>query len=154
MRLALTKRADYAVRACLYLAGTDTSDPIPSRVIARAMDIPARFLPQVLGDLARASVVESVNGQRGGYRLARPAGELSLLDCIEAVEGPSISTHCVLESRACRREDSCALHPAWMEAQQSFVDVLGRQRISEVAALYMGSLVVDGPDGPGRSSPR
>ena len=92
MRLALTRRADYAVRACLYLATVEHGEPVPGRVIAEAMDIPVRFVPQILGDLTRASVVDSVNGQRGGYRLARPAADLSLLDCIEAVEGPTIST--------------------------------------------------------------
>ncbi len=153
MRLALTRRADYAIRACLHLASAGHADPVPSRVIAEAMDIPVRFLPQILGDLARASVVDSVSGQRGGYRLAREAAGLSLLDCIEAVEGPTISTHCVLETRACRRDSPCAVHPAWIEAQEGFVAALARQSLAEVAARFTGGPVLDGLEGPGRSVP-
>jgi Rrf2 family protein len=153
MRLALTRRADYAIRACLHLASAGHGEPVPSRVIAEAMDIPVRFLPQILGDLARASVVDSVSGQRGGYRLARPAAGLSLLDCIEAVEGPTISTHCVLETRACRRDRPCAVHPAWMEAQEGFVAALARQSLAEVATRFTGGPVLDGLEGPGRSVP-
>jgi Rrf2 family protein len=153
MRLALTRRADYAIRACLHLASVEHNEPVPSRVIAEAMGIPVRFLPQILGDLSRASVVDSVSGQRGGYRLARPAAGLSLLDCIEAVEGPSISTHCVLETRACRRDSPCAVHPAWIEAQEGFVAALARQSLAEVAARFTGGPVPDGLAGPGRSAP-
>ena len=153
MRLALTKRADYAIRACLHLATVGHSEPVPSRAIAEAMDIPARFLPQVLGDLARAGVLDPVNGQRGGYRLARSPERLSLLDCIEAIEGPSISTQCVLETRACRPDGACAVHPSWMEAQEGFVAALARHSIAEVAARFMGSEVLDGLEGPGRSTP-
>jgi Rrf2 family protein len=152
MRLALTRRADYAIRACLYLATVERGEPVPSRVIADAMAIPVRFLPQILGDLTRASVVGSVSGQRGGYRLAQPAAGLSLLDCIEAVEGPSISTNCVLETRACRGDNPCAVHPAWIEAQEGFVAALARQSLAEVAARFTGVPILEGLEGPGRSA--
>ena len=152
MRLALTRRADYAIRACLYLATVEHGEPVPSRVIADAMAIPVRFLPQILGDLTRASVVGSVSGQRGGYRLAQPAASLSLLDCIEAVEGPTISTQCVLETRACRGDSPCAVHPAWIEAQEGFVAALARQSLAEVAARFTGVPILEGLEGPGRSA--
>jgi Rrf2 family protein len=152
MRLALTKRADYAIRACLHLATVGHSEPVPSRVIAEAMDIPSRFLPQVLGDLARAGVLDPVSGQRGGYRLARSPARLSLLDCIEAIEGPSMSTQCVLETRACRRDGACAVHAGWIEAQEVFLASLARQSLADVAARYTGGAVSDGPAGPGRSA--
>jgi Rrf2 family iron-sulfur cluster assembly transcriptional regulator len=152
MRLALTKRTDYAIRACLYLATLEREGPVPSREIAEVMDIPVRFLPQVLGGLARAGVVDSVNGQRGGYRLARPADGLSLLALIEAIEGPTLSTQCVLETRACRRDSPCAVHPAWSEAQEGFVSALGRRSLAEVAARYRSGQVMDGLVGPGRSA--
>jgi len=152
MRLALTKRADYAMRACLFLASVGHADPVPSRVIAEAMDIPARFLPQVLADLSRASIVESINGKRGGARLARPPERLSLLELIEAVEGPALSTQCVLEERACRRDSPCAIHPAWIEAQEAFVSALGRRSLADVAVRYRSGDSPYGLDGPGRSA--
>ena len=92
MRLELTKRGDYAVRAMLALArgagaGATASGLLSARRISDAMAIPVRFLPQVMGDLQRANLVEAAPGRSGGYRLARPATEISLLEVIEAVEG-------------------------------------------------------------------
>src|SRR6187397_541724 len=80
MRLELTKRGDYAVRAMLALArgthaGVQANGLLSARRISDAMGIPVRFLPQVLGDLQRASLVEAAPGRSGGYRLTRPAAE-------------------------------------------------------------------------------
>ena len=68
-------------------AGPTPNGLLSARRIAGAMGIPVRFLPQVLGDLQRANLVEAAPGRSGGYRLTRPAAEISLLEVIEAVEG-------------------------------------------------------------------
>jgi len=87
MRLQLTKRTDYAIRACLYLASGDHPGPASSRRIAQHMEIPERFLSQVLGDLTQAGIVEAQIGRSGGYRLRRSPNRLSILELIETVEG-------------------------------------------------------------------
>ena len=66
-----------------------------------------------LGDLARAGLVESTNGKFGGYRLRRDPAELTLLELIETIEGPSRSVQCVLEERPCGDDRPCALRPGW-----------------------------------------
>ncbi len=71
MRLQLTKRTDYAIRACLYLASNQSERPASSALIAGQMEIPERFLPRVLGDLNKAGIVEAQIGRSGGYRLLR-----------------------------------------------------------------------------------
>jgi Rrf2 family protein len=88
MRLELTRRGDYAVRAMLSLAEHGGNGWLSVARISAAMDIPERFLPRVMAELARSGLVEGHLGRTGGYRLARPAASITLLDVI----GPSSTT--------------------------------------------------------------
>jgi Rrf2 family protein len=134
MRLQLTKRTDYAIRACLYLASNGRAGPASSRRIAEHMDIPERFLPRVLADLSEAGIVEAKIGRSGGYRLQRSPDRLSILELIETVEGASRSSTCVLRQRACDASRPCAFHPVWEEAQTAFIDVLATTTLTDLAA--------------------
>lgn len=132
MRLRLTKRTDYAIRACLMLAeGSET--PLSRRRIAERMSIPDHFLAQILADLSRAGMVRAVKGKLGGYLLSRDAATLTLLAIIEAVEGPSRSDQCVLENRSCGAPGPCLMHSAWSTAQSAFIEVLAATTIVDVA---------------------
>ena len=86
MRLELTRRADYAIRTTICLAREGSDRLVSAPVIARRMEVPARFLPQIMQDLTRAGIVEALPGRGGGYRLTRVPNEVSLLEVIEAVE--------------------------------------------------------------------
>jgi Rrf2 family protein len=123
MRLQLTRRADYAVRAMLALARQDAGLLSGGR-IAATMDIPPRFVAQVMGDLVVAGLVEARTGRAGGYRLARPAGEISILEIVGAVEGDSRRRTCVLRSVACSREGFCDVHEIFSRAQDALLDRL------------------------------
>lgn len=149
MRLRLTKRTDYAIRACLLLAVTPDV-AVSSRRIAERMDIPDRFLPQVLGDLSRAGFVDATAGKLGGYRLRRHPASLTLLELVEAVEGPTRSEQCVLEERACDGGRPCALHPVWSAAQSAFLHVLSSTNLADIAARQWA---VDAGRHDGHSSP-
>ena len=83
MRLSLSSR--YALHAVVYIAAVKKTDPVASNVIAQARGISDRFLLKVLRPLISAQILKSVKGPHGGYRLGRPASEISLLDVIEAV---------------------------------------------------------------------
>ena len=133
MRLQLTKRTDYAIRACLHLAAEDRC-PISGRLIAERMGIPGRFLPQVMADLIRAGIVGAVSGKNGGYCLRRDATAVSLLQLVEAVEGPGSYEGCATGSGPHGEEPGCLLHSAWAEARAAFVDVLARTSIAQLAA--------------------
>ena len=149
MRLRLTKRTDYAIRACMLLS-VSPDVPVSSRRIAGRMAVPDRFIPHVLADLARAGLVESTSGKLGGYRLRRDPAELTLLELVETMEGPSRSEQCVLEERPCAPEQGCALHPVWSAAQSAFIQVLATTSLAEIATRQW-SVDVNRPDG--RSSP-
>jgi Rrf2 family protein len=132
VRLELTKRGDYAVRAMLALAG-DGDGLLSVRRIAADMAIPPRFLPQVMGDLVRAGLVEGVPGRGGGYRLSRPAAEISLLTIVEAIEGDSRRTSCVLRGGPCRGDGACAVHATFIAAEEGMIAALEGMTLADVA---------------------
>lgn len=133
MRLELTKRGDYAVRAMIALARGD-GERLSARRIADAMEIPVRFLPQVLGDLQRAGLVAAAPGRSGGYRLARAAEGISLLEVIEAVEGESRRRSCVLRGGPCGRDGTCDVHDVFFAGQEALLATFAAATLSALAS--------------------
>lgn len=133
MKLELTKRGDYAVRAMIALARTD-EDLRSVRSIAEEMRIPPRFLPQVMADLVRAGLVDAVQGRSGGYRLSAPAARISLLDVVEAAEGASRRETCVLRGGPCGRDGDCSVHAAFAAAEDAMITALSAVALSDVSA--------------------
>src|SRR6478735_1016060 len=88
--MRISARADYAVRAAVELAAAGDG-PTKGDALARAQDIPVKFLENILGDLRHAGIVRSQRGADGGYWRARPAGEITVDNVIRAVEGPLAS---------------------------------------------------------------
>jgi Rrf2 family protein len=133
MRLELTRRGDYAVRAMLALAQVPPTDGLLSaRRIAARMGIPAAFLPQVMRDLMAVGLVAATTGRSGGYRLARPASEISVLEVIESVEGDGRRIACVLRGSPCGSDGFCDAHSVFFAAQEAMLD---RLRVATLAEL-------------------
>lgn len=123
MRLDLTKRSDYAIRAMLALAKTE-GGLLSSRKIAHEMKIPPRFLPQIMGDLTRAGLVDAHPGRAGGYRLAKPADSVNLLTVIEAVEGDPHRQICIMRGTACGSDGECGVHYVFYAAAGALLEHL------------------------------
>jgi len=119
MRLELTRRGDYAVRAMLALSAQDAGPWLSATRISRTMSIPERFLPRVLRDLARAGLVEARAGRTGGYRLARPSSAITLFDVIDAVEPEQDDRRCILRGIPCSPDGRCAVHDTFDEARRA-----------------------------------
>jgi Rrf2 family protein len=156
MKMTMGKRGDYAVRAVLMLARNFGSGRRKSREIAAAMAIPERFLPQILADLIRGGIVTSVAGPDGGYELARPPAEVTLLEVVETAEGSIRNEKCVLRGGPCHWDVACAVHPAWAAAQDAFVESLRRHSFADLAAtdelLEAGTAPVPAGDTPPSSA--
>jgi Rrf2 family protein len=133
MRLELTKRGDYAVRAMIALTRGAGNGLLSARRISDAMGIPVRFLPQVLTDLQRAGFIEAAPGRAGGYRLCRDPEAVSLLDVIEAVEGDSRRVACVLRGGPCGRDGFCDVHHVFFEGQEALRGTFARSSLAELA---------------------
>ncbi len=138
MELSLGKRADYTVRAMVDLANHHGDGRRKTAQIAAEMDIPGSYLPQLLAELVRAGLVCSVAGRKGGYVLTRPPEEISLLDAIEAADGPMVASVCVLRGGPCRWDGTCAIHDPWARAQEAFRQSLSATTFAEIAAIDAG----------------
>ena len=118
------------------------------------MSIPVRFLPQVMGDLVAAGIVEATTGRAGGYRLTRPSSAISVLDVVEAVEGDSRRRTCVLRGGPCGLDGHCDVHDLFFEAQDAMLQILGQARLADLPVRRGGHLpVIDGPLRTGRLRP-
>lgn len=136
MRLSLTRRGDYAVRAMFALSALEPGQLLSARALSQAMTIPPRFVTAVLADLTHAGLVHAREGRTGGYWLARAAAQITLLEIIEAVEGDSRRTECVLLDGACRTagagNEPCAVHHFFFAAQEALLSELRAARLSEL----------------------
>ena len=133
MQMTLGSKGDYSVRAVLDLARSYGVSRRKTREISDKMDIPPKYLPQVMGDLIRAGLVESVAGPGGGYSLARRPNDVSLLEVVEAAEGPIRNTKCLMRGGPCHWHDACSLHEAWAEAQDKMVSQLAKTSFAQLA---------------------
>ncbi len=86
--MKLTRASSYALHAVAHMAAVGENRPLASHHIAQARGIPDRFLLKVLKPLVSAQILRSVKGPNGGYRLARPANKITMLEIVEAVDGP------------------------------------------------------------------
>ena len=135
MDLTLTRRGDYAVRAALCLAGVyGQGGYLKIREVSTAMHLPVSYTPQVLKLLATAGLVEAKAGRGGGYRLTRQPRDVSLLEVVEAAEGPLLPERCILRGGPCRWEDACAVHPAWAAAVEACRGSLATTTLADLVA--------------------
>lgn len=139
MRLELTLRADYAVRAALAIAVLDREGPVSARRIAERMDIPGPFLAHVLSDLVRAGLVLGTTGRSGGYRLTRSAADINLLQVVDAVEGDGSIGRCVLRGGPCRLDGTCAVHGPFMAATEALRRELRLANLADLAVDGLGA---------------
>jgi Rrf2 family protein len=120
------------VRAVLYLATRDPQLRVPTAEIGQQQKIPVTFLAKIVAQLAAAGILHSTRGAHGGVSLGRPADEISLLEIVEAIDGPMLLNDCVADPTACPVGDTCPVHPVWCEAQSELVSKLGRTTFAQL----------------------
>ncbi len=150
MRLELTHKGDYAVRAMIALARSNGEGLLSVPRIAERMAIPPRFLPQVMTDLVRAGLVEARPGRSGGYRLARPADSVTILEIIRAAEGDGRRRACVLRGSPCGSDGHCDVHDVFTRAQDAILAELGQ---ADLASVVRSDVAGSRPPDPGLKPP-
>lgn len=110
----ITRKTDYAIRCVLHLA-QKKGETIMVNEIASEREIPKSFLAKILQKLAKAGIVESLRGVKGGFRLAKKPSAISLLEVVEAMEGSVAMNICAVDKKACGFSSTCVVHPVWVD---------------------------------------
>lgn len=132
--MTLSRRGDYVMRSAILLARAfDSGESRKIREVVAETAIPATFASQILADLVRARLAASRAGRDGGYRLLRPPEEISVLEVVEAAEGPLHAERCALGDDPCRWEAVCPLHETWTRATAELRELLAATTLAEVA---------------------
>jgi Rrf2 family protein len=118
--MQITRQADYAVRAVLYLAQLGADRRAATSQIAQEQQIPPSFLAKIVSQLSVAGLLQTSRGARGGVSLARSPEQISLLEVVEAIDGPIFLNECVANG-TCNFGDSCPMRPIWCDAQSELV---------------------------------
>jgi Rrf2 family protein len=131
--MQLTRAADYAVRVMIHLAGLPPETRASRAELAAAAECPEQFLSKVLQSLTRAGLVLSHRGNTGGFELPNIHRAASLLEVVEAIEGPIRLNICLNSDRSCARQEWCPAHDVWVNAQAAVAQVLRDASISALA---------------------
>lgn len=131
--MILSASATHALRALAFLAARPAGEAVLGRDLARKVGIPAHYLAKVLATLARAGVLSASRGAKGGYRLARPAARIKLLEVVEPFEGKRSRPGCLLRpGKPCRASGACSAHAAWSGVKEGYVDFLERTTVKDI----------------------
>jgi Rrf2 family protein len=133
----ITRATEYAIRAILYMASQPQGKIILKKDICRAQEITPAFLTKILQPLIKAGIVGSQRGVGGGFFLAKPTAEITLLDVVTTQEGPVYLNQCLIEGNQCDREFFCPVHGVWGDIRAEFMAILSRYDFSTLAARQM-----------------
>lgn len=133
--MQITRQADYALRAMYHLSKLDPNERAATSQIAQEQRIPPSFLAKIISQLSIAGLIHTSRGARGGVSLARPPAEISILEVVEAIDGPIMLNECTTSPDACPFGEECPIRPLWCQAQEELVE---RLRVTSFAAFQNG----------------
>jgi len=132
--LRFTKRADYGLMAIHYIASQSDEGAVSAKRIAEEFQIPPERLAKILQQLAKKHLIESHNGPKGGYVLARTPGEITVGQVVRALEGPLRIVSCMVENDNCAQFSRCNLRRPVQKIQVSISTLLDTMTLAELAA--------------------
>ncbi len=125
--------ATHALRALAHLAAGEGEEATLGRELARKVQVPSHYLAKVLATLARTGVLTATRGAHGGYRLARPARQIRLLDVVEPFEGKRARPGCLLRpGEPCREGAACSAHAAWSGVKTTYLRFLETTTLADI----------------------
>src|SRR5438270_13494240 len=131
--MRISAKADYAVRAVVELAASQDGTPVKAELVAKAQGIPLNFLENILGELRHAGIVRSQRGAEGGFRLGKPAGQVTIADVIRAVEGPLATVRGGPPEESSYPGPAAELPRVWIAVRKSLRSVVERVTVADVA---------------------
>ena len=134
MSMQITRQADYAIRAVLYLAQIKDGSRTATSIVAKEQHIPPSFLAKIVTQLSLAGVLHTSRGAHGGVMLAREPKDISLLDVIQAIDGPLQLSECVEDGGFCTFERNCPIRSIWSHLQEELAVHLQKTDFAQLAA--------------------
>lgn len=134
--MQITRQADYAIRAVLYISKLGQNQRAATSQIAQEQHIPPSFLAKIISQLSIAGVLQTSRGARGGVMLAKAPDEISLLDVVESIDGPIALNECVNDEQGCTFGEECPLRSIWCDAQDDLVHRLRSTNFAQFAAAH------------------
>lgn len=131
--MQITHEADYATRAILHLARIGKNGHVATSQVAKEQQIPPAFLVKIISQLSTAGILHTSRGARGGVRLAREPKNITLLEVIEAIDGPIHLNECVEVNGICSFEDNCPMRLVWCDAQNELVSKLKNTNFEQLS---------------------
>jgi Rrf2 family protein len=126
------KTGVHAIRALAQLTGLSEGQSLGAAQIAEKIDAPPNYLAKLLRILARQGLVESHKGPGGGFRLARDARKIRLLDVVEPIERITRWNGCILGQKDCSDENPCAIHDRWKQLRVGYLAMLAETTIADL----------------------
>ena len=148
MALRLTNAGDYAIRSMIFIASLPEDAVVLRSEICETQKIPSSFMAKILRSLVRAQLLRSTRGVNGGFSLAKEPKEISLLDILEAIEGPLSLTDCVPNPEECEHSSNCPANSVWSRVQSSIREILLTSSLEELVSTPRRNnrvVFVDGP---------
>jgi len=129
--MRLTARSEYGLLALIDLGGRFGEGPVSARGVAERQGIPTKFLEQLMAAMRKAGLVTASRGARGGFALSRDPSEISVLEVVEALEGPLAPTSCD-GGHLCGRSGACAAAAVWSRATEALRDVFTTTSVGDL----------------------
>lgn len=123
---------DYAMRALVYLAEHPDEGAVSVKTLADLGDIPIDYAYKVMRKLSEANITNSYMGAKGGFILGRAPENITLLDVIDAIQGPVCVSNCVINPGVCHRRPTCRVSPRWGRIQKSIMDLLNQTTLANI----------------------
>ena len=125
---------EYAIRGLSELAIRGEDKPVMLDELVTGTDLPRDFLAKVFQKLVRGGVLKSAKGRGGGFRLARPAHEITLIHIVEAIDGPQTLDQCAVGLERCNDQMPCPQHDLYKPIRQRLKDYLTTTTLADLAA--------------------
>lgn len=129
---------DYAMRMLVYLAMNGNGGPVSAAVLVKTQRIPLDFAYKILQKLGRAKLVKGLRGPKGGFSLAREPRQITLLDVIEAVQGPLVIRPCILDDDACQVRPSCPVSAELQKLQRGLRESMQNLTLAKIIRAKRG----------------
>jgi len=134
--MRITTKGRYALRAIINMALNDDNAPMSIKKISNNEGLSPIFLEQIFTKLKKAGITESVRGASGGFRIAKPIEDITVLDILEAVEEGVVLAPCSNSDHNCDRTDECILSQFWDDTEKVIQGHLSKQTIKTILDTY------------------